>query len=65
MTPTLDAALLCSSRAGYSFGMVIHYAGPFGTIYVTERSRKLLRDVRLRGGLNVRCCSALSYFFVQ
>ena len=26
---------------------------------------KLLRDVRLRGGLKVRCCSALSYFFVQ
>ena len=34
-------------------------------INVTERSRKLLRDVRLRGGLNIRCCSALSYFFVQ
>ena len=28
-------------------------------INVTERSKKLLRDVRLRGGLNVRCCSAL------
>ena len=23
----------------------------------------LLRDVRLRGGLKVRCCSALSYFY--
>ena len=34
-------------------------------INVTERSRKLLRDVRLRGGLNVSCCSALSYFYVQ
>ena len=32
---------------------------------VTERSRKLLRDIRLRGGLKVRCFSALSYFFVQ
>ena len=37
----------------------------FGSIYVTERSRKLLRDVRLRGGLKVRFFSALSYFFVQ
>ena len=31
-------------------------------IYVTERSRKLLRDVRLPGGLNVRLCSALIEF---
>ena len=34
-------------------------------INVTERSHKLLGDVRLRGGLKVRYCSALSYFFVH
>ena len=40
-------------------------APKYHQIHVTERSRKLLRDVRLRGGLKVRCCSALSYFFGQ
>ena len=32
-------------------------------MYVTERSRKLLRDVRLRGGLKVRCYSLKRSFF--
>ena len=34
-------------------------------MYVTERSRELLRDVRLHRELNVRCCIALSYFCVH
>ena len=34
------------------------------TIYVTERSRSWYRDVRLRGGFELRCCLALSYLNV-
>ena len=34
-------------------------------IYVTERSRSWLRDVRLREDWKIRSCSALSYFWVQ
>ena len=34
------------------------------TIYVTERSHRWLRDVRLRGGFELRCCLALSYLNV-
>ena len=31
---------------------------------VTERSRRWLRDFRLLGGFELKCCLALSYLFV-
>ena len=56
-------------QRGWEKEVEVLYSGDvscyYGLIYVTERSRKLLRDVRLCGGLKVRCYSALSYFFVQ
>ena len=38
--PTLDAALLCSSRAGSNLGRVSGFITHIQSIFVTERSRR-------------------------
>ena len=50
----------------FTVGYIQYDFTHFGTVasmYVTERSHRWLRDVRLGGGFELRCCLALSYLY--